>query len=178
MYKMLFVALSVLLLAACGGKDATKDTTNTGTPAAPVEMGAKVDPAGAMPLAELIRKMADSTTAWQQVEIDGGNIVNGIAAKAEGKATEVCQSAGCWLTMKTDDGKEITVMVKDHAFKLPKDLAGKTVVAEGHAYKVVTSVEELRQNAKAKGVSQEKIAEITHGKEEYFLSAKGVYIKP
>ncbi len=177
MYKALFGLLCLLLVSACGGNKTNTDTT-TSSATAPVEMGAKITATGATPLSELIRKMADSTTTWQPVEIDGGNTVNGMAAKTEGKVIEVCQSAGCWLTMKTEDGKEMTVLVKDHAFKLPKDLAGKTVIAEGNAYKIVTSVEERRQNAKAKGVSQEKIAEITSSTEEYFLSANGVIIKP
>jgi hypothetical protein len=50
--------------------------------------------------------------------------------KIRGTVKDVCQAQGCWLVL-TDGEREMRVHMKDHAFAVPKDLAGKTVVVEG-----------------------------------------------
>ncbi len=47
------------------------------------------------------------------------------------KVTEVCQNMGCWLSLPVDNGEDQIIRFKDHAFVVPKDLAGKTVRVQG-----------------------------------------------
>ncbi|KFN44933.1 DUF4920 domain-containing protein [Arenimonas oryziterrae] len=44
-----------------------------------------------------------------------------------GRITEVCQKEGCWLMIE-ENGMAARVMVKDHAFAVPKDASGRAVV--------------------------------------------------
>ena len=56
-----------------------------------------------------------------------------IAVKFSTQVKEVCQKKGCW--MKVDMGKEeAMVRFKDYAFFMPKDISGKSIIAEGKAY--------------------------------------------
>ncbi len=48
-----------------------------------------------------------------------------------GQVTSVCQEMGCWLSLDAGNGKALIVRFKDHAFTVPKDLAGKTVQVQG-----------------------------------------------
>ncbi|HEX5755638.1 MAG TPA: DUF4920 domain-containing protein [Arenimonas sp.] len=65
----------------------------------------------------------------------------GSPAKITGRITQVCQSKGCWVVLE-ENGETIRVMVKDHAFALPKDASGRAVaygelklepISEAHA---------------------------------------------
>jgi hypothetical protein len=51
----------------------------------------------------------------------------GAPAKYAGRITEVCQAKGCWVMLE-DGGQAARVMMKDHAFALPKDARGAAVV--------------------------------------------------
>lgn len=51
----------------------------------------------------------------------------GSPALYTGRITEVCQKQGCWLVLE-QDGLSARVMVKDHAFAVPKDATGEAVV--------------------------------------------------
>src|SRR5258705_5743735 len=48
----------------------------------------------------------------------------------EGKVADVCQMKGCWMLL-TDGTRAVRTTFKDYGFFVPKDLAGRTVVAEG-----------------------------------------------
>src|SRR5688500_10057921 len=59
---------------------------------------------------------------------------NGVfEGKVTGKVTEVCKSMGCWIRLEKADGTSLLVKSKDHAYFMPQDLTGKTVVVEGSA---------------------------------------------
>lgn len=45
------------------------------------------------------------------------------ARKFSGRITEVCQNKGCWVMLE-DEGTVARVMMKDHAFSVPKDARG------------------------------------------------------
>ena len=53
--------------------------------------------------------------------------------KITGKVKEVCKAMGCWITLEKEDGTTLMVKRKDHAFFMPQNLAGRTVVVEGTA---------------------------------------------
>ncbi len=60
----------------------------------------------------------------------------GRLVKIEGTVAEVCQMAGCWLTLQTGDGNNIRILVArkedgNYAFTVPKDISGRRVVVQG-----------------------------------------------
>ena len=57
-----------------------------------------------------------------------------------GRITEVCQKEGCWMVLE-DDGEVARVMMRDHAFSVPKDATGRARV---HG---VLSVKQLSKEA-------------------------------
>jgi hypothetical protein len=106
-------------------------------------------------------------------QMDGKKELN---TKVEGKVLEVCQMKGCWMMLELPEGESMRVKFKDYAFFVPKDIAGKSVVIQGTASTVTTSVDELRHYAEDAGASEEEIAEITEPKTELAFEAEGVII--
>ena len=95
-----------------------------------------------------------------------------------GYVKEVCQKEGCWLRLSTDKNgnDELFVKMKDHAFLLPKDIAGKHAVILGNVSKKVVSVKEQQHYLEDAGASAEEIAKITEPKESYQMEAAGVIL--
>ncbi len=93
-----------------------------------------------------------------------------------GYISEVCQKEGCWLRLRTHKGLEddMFVKMKDHAFLLPKDIAGKTAIIKGTVVKKVQTVAEQQHYLEDAGASKEEIARITKPKETYQMQATGV----
>ena len=95
--------------------------------------------------------------------------------KVTGKVVEVCKMEGCWLRMETANGPML-IKMKDHNFKVPLAMNGKTIVAEGTATFKETSVEMLRHYAEDAGKSKEEIAAIKEPKKEIIVQAKGILV--
>lgn len=96
-----------------------------------------------------------------------------------GVVSEVCQKEGCWLKLATVPGSEkgvLFVKMKDHAFLLPKDIAGKQAIVQGNVEKKVISVKEQQHYLEDTGASAEEIAKITEPKESYQMEAVGVIL--
>jgi hypothetical protein len=55
---------------------------------------------------------------------------DGRKVRLEGTVKTVCRNKGCWLELEQGT-RSIHVTFKDYAFFVPKDAAGRTVVAEG-----------------------------------------------
>lgn len=68
--------------------------------------------------------------------------------------------------------------MKDHAFLLPKDLAGKKALVNGTLVKKVQSVAEQKHYLEDAGASAEEMAKITQPKETYVMQATGVVVYP
>lgn len=51
----------------------------------------------------------------------------GSPRRFSGRITEVCQKEGCWLMLE-DDGHAARVMMRDHAFTVPKTASGAAEV--------------------------------------------------
>lgn len=66
----------------------------------------------------------------------------GKPARYVGRITEVCQKEGCWVVLE-QDGQSARVMVKDHAFALPKDASGQAI-----AYGVLEATPVTPEHAK------------------------------
>lgn len=63
------------------------------------------------------------------IDVAAGNTAQyaGKPALFSGRITEVCQAEGCWLMIE-ENGQAARVMVKDHAFAVPKDASGRAVI--------------------------------------------------
>lgn len=124
--------------------------------------GKKFDAKNAKPVSSLSQDMGTQT------EME--NVV------LAGEITQVCQAAGCWIKMKNEQGADVFVKFKDHAFLVPKDLAGHKAVIKGTAVKKTVSVEERRHLAEDAGATEEEIAKITEPQEELRVEATGIIV--
>lgn len=96
--------------------------------------------------------------------------------KVEGIVTDVCDKKGCWVSLEMPDKSKVFVKMKDYGFFVPVELKGKTVVIDGEAKIIKTSVEELKHYAEDAKKSKEEIDAITEPKEEIRLTATGIVI--
>jgi len=124
--------------------------------------GKKITPEGAIPATELTSKIGNKKQ---------------LATKVEGTVESVCKMSGCWMKVKTADGKSMRVTFKDYGFFVPKDIEGKTVVFEGTAQSTTTSVAELRHYAEDAGKSKDEIEKITKPEKAVTFVADGVIVK-
>ncbi len=99
-----------------------------------------------------------------------------LAVKITGTVTSVCQKEGCWLLVDIGEGKMMRVRFKDHAFVVPKNISGKTVVLDGRAYTTTTSVDMLRHYAMDAGKSQDEIEKITEPEVNLNFEARSVVV--
>lgn len=74
----------------------------------------------------------DSTVTVKQVT-DALSIGNDLPVTVTGTVTQYCKGEGCWLTLKSEDGEDLFVDVKDKAFVLPYNIENKTAIAHGVA---------------------------------------------
>lgn len=101
-----------------------------------------------------------------------------IQATVTAEIVESCQSKGCWMDVKLQDGSTMKVTFRDYAFFVPvEDLSGRQVVMTGTARHEVISVDDQRHYAEDAGKSAEEIAAITQPREELRFVADGVKLK-
>lgn len=132
------------------------------TPATPgTVFGTTITAENATAVAELPTIMADKQLA---------------DVKIEGKVLDVCPKKGCWLSLEMPDKSITFVKFKDYGFFVPLELIGKTVVLEGQAKKIETSVAELKHYAEDAKRSKEEIDAITEPKKEIRVTAVGVLV--
>lgn len=96
--------------------------------------------------------------------------------KVTGKVTEVCKAMGCWIKIQKADGSSLMIKSKDHAFFMPQDLVGKTVVIEGTANMKEVSEEKRRHYAEDSGKSKEEIKKIKGSEQQVQFVARGVQV--
>ena len=121
--------------------------------------GKKTTAVGAITVEELSGKVKEESTL----------------VKVKGTVVDVCTKEGCWLKLKTADGK-MMVKMKDHAFLVPVKINGKEIVVTGSAKLKTTSVKELQHYAEDAGNTPEEIAAIKEPKKEIVLSASGILV--
>ncbi len=104
----------------------------------------------------------------------------GNSVKIEGTVAEVCQMAGCWLTIQAGDGDNVRILVArkesgEYAFTVPTDISGRRVVVQG------TLAEEMllegTQRHLAEDAGREVDEESLAPKAELQLTAQGVLIE-
>jgi hypothetical protein len=96
--------------------------------------------------------------------------------KVIAKVVDVCPKKGCWMALEMPDNNKVFVKMKDYGFFVPMAMIGKTIVIDGEAKTVTTSVDELKHYAEDAKKSKEEIAAITEPKEEIRLTAKGILV--
>jgi hypothetical protein len=90
---------------------------------------------------------------------------------------EVCQTAGCWVTIKKQSGELLRVRFKDH-FLIPKNTrVGSTAYFHGQAYWDTISIELQKHFAEDSKVSQSEIDKIKSSKFELSFEADGVLVE-
>ena len=94
-----------------------------------------------------------------------------------GEISEVSQLDGSWMKLKNDGAYDIVVIFIEHAFVVPKDLAGKKVMVYGSAAMKAVSIEDLKQQARDLGKSDAEIASIKKSKVQARINAVGVKVE-
>ena len=109
-------------------------------------------------------------------EIEGKMVDGSFEGRVTGKVKEVCQAMGCWMSLEKSDGSVVKIKTKDHAFFLPKNIVGKTVMVEGVAeYKVETEAK-MKHYAEDANKSKKEIDKIKGPQKELQLTAKSVLV--
>ncbi len=151
--------LLILLLAAVGL------TAYAQPPQVPADKGATFGSAitadGAVPVARVPSILESKESA---------NV------KVTAKVIDVCPKKGCWMQLEMPDQSKVFVKMKDYGFFVPTAIKGKTVVIDGEAKAIVTSVDELKHYAEDAKKSKEEIAAITEPKKEIRFTANGILV--
>ncbi|MEM6285581.1 MAG: DUF4920 domain-containing protein [Bacteroidota bacterium] len=104
--------------------------------------------------------------------------LNGTTVLVEGTVSEVCQMAGCWLSLGGAEGKALRIEVpRDesgvYVYTFPTDISGATARLAGRLAVETESVDDLRHYAEDGGASPEEIAAITEPRQTIVLTASG-----
>ena len=92
--------------------------------------------------------------------------------QVSGKIDKVCQKMGCWMVVK-DGEAEARILMKDHAFTVPLDSAGKDAVIEGTLASKTFNEKQVKHLEKDGGGNPEKVS---GERTEYVLTASSVKI--
>lgn len=96
--------------------------------------------------------------------------------RVSAKVTEVCQAKGCWMMLTDGGSTAVRVTFKDYGFFVPKDLAGKTIIAEGLLTEEVLTEEDARHYAEDGGKSKAEIAKIKGEQKQITMVALSVFV--
>ncbi len=108
--------------------------------AAPVKLGSPFTLADSVPVGKIITAPANYVGKTVQVK---------------GKVTEVCQMAGCWMSLSdAETGKLMRIKVNDGDLFFPKESIGKMAIAEGKLVKIELTREQAIAIAKHEAEEQ------------------------
>lgn len=120
------------LLAACGGS--TPAAAPDGP--APIETTAAVAPT-TQPTAPASGEWVEAGAAFGEGEVaslgavlDAADSHENQTVRVEGRVSEVCQKQGCWMVLSEEE-RHVRIRMKDHAFSVAKDGAGRTGQVRG-----------------------------------------------
>jgi hypothetical protein len=68
----------------------------------------------------------------------------GKVVRVKGELTEVCQKMGCWAVVRDDAGHSVRITMKDHAFGIDKDTAGRACDVEGELVQKAVDPERVK----------------------------------
>jgi len=101
---------------------------------------------------------------------------NQFDGQVKAKVIEVCKVEGCWIKVQKKDGSAMMVRSKDHAFLMPENIVGKTVLIEGSAAVKEVSEEMRRHYAEDAGKSKKEISKIKGSEKDIQFAATGVKV--
>ena len=120
--------------------------------------------------------VADDKTPVAPEDIATKLVNNEFEGQVKAKVAEVCKAEGCWIKVERKDGTKMMVRAKDHAFLMPENIVGKTVLIDGSATVKETSEEMRKHYAEDAGKSKEEIAKIKGAEKDIQFSARGVKV--
>ncbi|MHC2991157.1 hypothetical protein OB13_06005 [Pontibacter sp. HJ8] len=160
------IRLFVLLLAVAALSSCSQSKTETDASVAtakPNSFGASFAEENVLSVTQMKQAMAGQDS---------------LQATVTAEVVQSCQSKGCWMDVKLEDGSTMKVTFRDYGFFLPvEDLAGKTVVFTGIAKQEVISVDDQRHFAEDAGKSAAEVQAINAPKDELRFVADGVILK-
>ena len=109
-------------------------------------------------------------------ELSAKLVNNQYEGLVKARVVDVCKAEGCWIKVQRKDGTAMMVRAKDHAFLMPENIVGKTVLIEGSATVKETSEEMRKHYAEDAGKSKEEIAKIKGAEKDIQFSATGVKV--
>ena len=170
--------LGILLTTACNSRP--EDDAKLGHQQ--VTENPKIDAAPLTKVEIAALYTIEGDTISPENAVSAANVETALITKGAGdftiksKVNAACQVKGCWMKVALPSGKLMHVTFKDYGFFVPKDVPGKEVVFQGHAYQDTLSVEELRHYAEDDGKSEKEILAITKPEVTYLFNANGVLI--
>ena len=164
MKKLLFVAITILLVVAC--KQNTPDTTTQ------ISKDTQTDftSFGDVITSDNVLSQDDMAASYQN--LSPGDTLD---VKFKAVVNSVCQSKGCWMRVELGQDQAM-VKFKDYGFFMPKDLAGQEVIMQGKAFVAEVSVDEQRHYAEDAGKTQEEVLAITTPKKTLSFESSGVLV--
>ena len=107
---------------------------------------------------------------------------HGQTVRVEGTIRQVCQQAGCWLTLDNPAGDPVRVLVPrdpagEYAWTFPMDLGPRHAIIEGTAQADTLSVDDLRHYAEDAGLPQQEIDAIDEPAFTASVLARGVLVE-
>ena len=121
-------------------------------------------------------KVSDESNAVSPDELKSKLVDDKLQGQVKGKVVEVCKAEGCWIKLQRADGTSMMVRAKDHAFLMPENIVGKTVLIEGNATVKEVSEDMRKHYAEDAGKSKEEIAKIKGSEKDVQFAAKGVKV--
>jgi hypothetical protein len=120
--------------------------------------------------------VSDEKTVVTPDEIKGKLVNDQFEGQVKGKVVEVCKAEGCWIKLQRADGSSMMVRAKDHAFLMPENIVGKTVLIEGNATVKEVSEDMRKHFAEDAGKSKKEIAKIKGSEKDVQFAARGVKV--
>ena len=120
--------------------------------------------------------VSDKEKAIAAEEIKNKLVNDQFEGQIKAKVVEVCKAEGCWIKVERKDGSPMMVRAKNHAFLMPENIVGKTVLIEGNATIKEISEDMRKHYAEDAGKSKEEIAKIKGSEKDVQFAAKGVKV--
>ncbi|MGN6163752.1 MAG: DUF4920 domain-containing protein [Flavisolibacter sp.] len=120
--------------------------------------------------------VSEENDAVNPDDIKAKLVNNQYDGQVKAKVVEVCKAEGCWIKVQKKDGSAMMVRSKDHAFLMPENIVGKTVLIEGSATVKEVSEEMRKHYAEDAGKSKKEIAKIKGPEKDIQFAATGVKV--
>lgn len=172
MCRLCYLLLILAFVAGCADPDVAEEG-ETDELDAPVEYAAYGE---SVVLEDGMTALSPTTLTADPLAYDG------TVVRVEGTVAEVCQMAGCWLTLQNPTATPIRVQVPrdeagEYVYTFPTDLGMVDAIIEGTVVLDTLGVDELRHYAEDEGRSAAEIEAITEPQPTVRLIARGALVE-